>query len=89
RPDGTLLAWRLTPMRTGPLPFLIDWGTAQHPTETLPIAQLRSVEVVHPEPDVIRAALDALGADMRVRPGERFEIVAEVGRSDGTTFTLR
>ena len=41
RPDGVLLEWQLTlPQLDGPfgcaLPFLIDWGSSAHPTDTLP-----------------------------------------------------
>ena len=47
-PDGGLLAWRLT-RRTplahgGAQPFLIDWGTSQHPADTLREAAATSYE---------------------------------------------
>ena len=47
-PDGGLLEWRLT-RRTplahgGAQPFLIDWGTSQHPADTLREAKATSYE---------------------------------------------
>ncbi|WP_214411868.1 VOC family protein [Sphaerisporangium fuscum] len=87
RPDGTVLAWRLTPMRTGPLPFLIDWGDAPHPADGLPVVPLRSLEITHPEPETVRTALAVLGAAVPVRAGERPALHAELDTAHGT-FTL-
>ncbi|MFC4529311.1 VOC family protein [Sphaerisporangium dianthi] len=82
RPDGTLLTWRLTPMLSGPLPFLIDWGTTAHPSAGLPVVPLRSLAIIHPAPEKIRPALAALGAAVPVRAGERQALLAEIGALD-------
>lgn len=87
RPDGTLLAWRLTPLRSGPLPFLIDWGTTAHPSVGLPVVPLRSLAIIHPAPETIRPALAALGAAVTTRAGETPALLAEIG-VDGRAFTL-
>ncbi|MDI3421456.1 VOC family protein [Streptomyces luteolus] len=62
--DGSSLAWRLT--LPGPerlLPFLLDWGAAVHPSERgLPVLPLLSFEAGHPDPEAVRAGLDALCA---------------------------
>ncbi|WP_405139903.1 VOC family protein [Sphaerisporangium sp. NBC_01403] len=86
-PDGTLSTWRLTPNRSGPLPFLIDWGSAAHPSVGLPVVSLRSMGITHPAPETIRLALAALGASVTTRPGERPALLAEIGAAD-RTFTL-
>ncbi|MFI0354749.1 VOC family protein [Actinomadura sp. 9N407] len=87
RPDGTLLAWRLTPPRTGPFPFLIDWGDTPHPAAALPVVPLDSFEITHPDPEAARAALAALGVpDAPVAEGEPGLRARIIGR-DGT-FTL-
>ena len=68
RPDGSLLEWRLTfPQLDGPfgcaLPFLIDWGTSPHPTDTLSTAaQLARLDITHDDPRLLRTALDIIGA---------------------------
>ncbi|MQA82563.1 MAG: VOC family protein [Streptosporangiales bacterium] len=74
-PDGVLLEWRLTKDapddRQGLVPRLIDWQQAAHPTTSgLPELALVSLAGFHPEPDVVRRDLDALGVELDVRPGD-------------------
>ncbi|MDI3404896.1 VOC family protein [Streptomyces cavernicola] len=69
-PEGALLGWQLTYPQPrgrsgfdGLLPFLLDWGTSTHPTQRgLPPLPLLSFEAGHPDPDAVRAGLDALRA---------------------------
>jgi len=67
RPDGVLLQWELTlPQLNGPfgcaLPFLIDWGSSAHPTDTLPrVVRLTALDVVHPDPHLLLTALEVIG----------------------------
>ncbi len=64
RPDGVLLAWRLTLPTAVPgvVPFLIDWLDSPHPTGSLPSGPvLERFELRHPDPARLRAVLDALG----------------------------
>ena len=77
-PDGGLLEWRLT-RRTplahgGAQPFLIDWGTSQHPADILReagaaegVLVLERLEFYGPEPEVLREAI-------RVLTGETVEV---------------
>ncbi|GAA2599922.1 VOC family protein [Actinomadura fulvescens] len=85
RPDGELLSWRLTPPRTGVLPFLIDWGETPHPAGALPVVPLRSFEAVHPDPDAVRGELASLGVELTVRRGPG---VALIARLDGPVGTV-
>lgn len=65
RPDGTELSWELTSLDTaldGMVPFLIDWGSAPHPSEGLPAVKLVTVRVRHPEASQLSSALEALDA---------------------------
>ncbi|MBE1530799.1 VOC family protein [Actinomadura algeriensis] len=78
RPDGTLLTWRLTPPLPGVRPFLIDWGTADHPADALPVVPLRSFVIAHPAPAALRAELAALGVAPDVRRGERAGLTARL-----------
>lgn len=73
RDDGVLLEWKLTGagFGLGVVPFLIDWGTSPHPSDSA----VRGLELVsltgtHPEPDRIAAALAALGVELAVTEGE-------------------
>ncbi|MBO2445743.1 VOC family protein [Actinomadura barringtoniae] len=83
RPDGRVLQWRLTPLITGLVPFLIDWGDTPHPAAELPVVPLISFEAVHPEPDAVRADLAALGAELPVRQGGRELLTARLQGREG------
>lgn len=93
RPDGVLLEWRLTRSDAGEfvLPFVIDWGDAEHPSTTSPQGPvLRGLAVEHPDPDRIAGALAALGVeDVEVRAAERPALVARIQTPAGATVTLR
>ncbi len=71
RPDGVLLAWRLTASPAlnaeGIVPFFIDWGATQHPASSLPKAcTLIALRAEHPNADRVRAELSSLGLNLRV-----------------------
>ncbi len=91
RLDGVLLEWELTlPQIHGPfgcaLPFMIDWGDSPHPTETLPATvELVELVVVHPDPRLLRAALEIIGVDSRVdvREGDRAALRATIATERG------
>lgn len=73
-PDGTLLSWRLTdssPVHSGLVPFLIDWGSTTHPTATpdLPVTPLLSFSATAPSPAVIRPLLSALNTELQLTEG--------------------
>lgn len=75
RPDGTLLAWRLTDGSTahpsGLVPILIDWSSSPHPTTAsgLPAAPLLELAATAPAPDEIRPLLSAVGAEPALTEG--------------------
>jgi hypothetical protein len=88
RPDGFLLEWRLTRQEPDPdrlvVPFLIDWGSSPHPTETAP-GGVRLVELraEHPDPTRVRAALAALGATLKVYEGPEPALIATLDTPRG------
>jgi hypothetical protein len=73
RADGTEISWEIAipPARPldGCVPWLIDWGWSEHPSIAAPQgARLDWMEVVHPDPERVRRALDAVncrGLDVR------------------------
>ncbi|GAB2819540.1 VOC family protein [Actinocorallia aurea] len=77
-PSGALVSWRLTPLRAGLLPFLIDWEDSPHPSEGLPGVALRSLELLTPEPGAIASGLAALGARADVRQASHPALVAHL-----------
>ena len=53
----------MQPPHLGTLPFLIDWLHSPHPTASLPHkATLRRLTLTHPQPDLVRAVLAAVGS---------------------------
>ena len=93
RPDGLLLEWRLTRHDTGGefvLPFVIDWGDAEHPSTTSPQgAVLRRLAIEHPDPDRIARSLAALGVQIDVRSASKPALVATIETPGGDTVELR
>lgn len=81
RPDGVLLEWRLTRDAPEPdrlvVPFLIDWGSSPHPSESAPAgARLLELRAEHPDPAAARAQLEALGLALRVESGPEQALIA-------------
>jgi len=88
RPDGTSLSWTLTelsrPLAGGVIPFFIDWGDSEHPSRTAPPGgALEGLRGLHPEPEEVRAALDALGLHLSVEEAPRPGLVAEIRTGRG------
>ena len=80
-PSGEVLRWRLTlnALGGGPPPFLIAWGDSPHPALSAPHGLiLESLDIEHPEPGEIAAALAALGADVAVKPAANAALAAHV-----------
>jgi hypothetical protein len=80
-PDGGQLRWRLTfaaePAGAGLIPFLIDWGSAAHPSQGAPRGCcLLSLRAEHPQPELVRPSLQALAVDLAVTKGPRAALIA-------------
>jgi Glyoxalase-like domain len=93
RPDGLLLEWRLSRDAPDPdrlvLPFLIDWGSSPHPSESVPQG-VRLVELrgEHPDPGPVRDQLAALDVALPVDEGPAPALVATLDTPRGQV-TLR
>lgn len=88
RPDGSLLAWRLTDPRQraaeGLVPFLIDWGASAHPSGSAPRgALLSALRAEHPNPAGVSALVKALGLDLPVTKGPRAALIAVLETARG------
>ena len=88
RPDGVLLAWRLTVSRTltadGIVPFFIDWGKTQHPAHSLPRGcKLVALRAEHPNARDIEKSLSALGLSIRIDAGPVPALIATVQTPQG------
>jgi len=82
-PDGTLISWRLSDPYAVPLggavPFLISWGSTPHPAGAATrVGELVGLRIEHPEPEQVRKALSALGVEMDVRMGDRYQLIARI-----------
>ncbi len=86
-PDGQTLSWRLTGSRDV-VPFLIDWGSTAHPSESLPQVRLRTLDAVHPDPVATIARLRALWVELGVRPGIRPGLIAVLDGPHGSLTLL-
>jgi hypothetical protein len=88
-PGGALLEWRLAKIeprpRDGLVPFLIDWGTAQHPVEAgLPEVRLESLRAEHPDADAVRRDLRAVDAHLDLAEGPAPALRAKIAGANGT-----
>lgn len=88
RPDGVRLAWILTrapePAGDGLVPFLIDWGDTPHPSDSAPGgSRLIALRAEHPQPEVVRKALAALGEDLEVQDGPVPALIAIIEGPNG------
>lgn len=86
RADGVQLSWRFTEpthvVDGGVVPFLIDWGASPHPSDTA-AGGVVLVDLVmeHPDPDLARDHLDALGLKFEVIRGARPALAATLQAS--------
>ena len=83
------LKWKLAVKRVLPgngiVPFLIEWGLAQHPSLIAPGGcTLLDLEAEHPHPDAVQPMLDALGVDLQVSEGGRPALLATIQCPRGT-----
>jgi len=88
RPDGVLLAWRLTVSRTltadGIVPFFIDWGKTQHPANSLSKGcKLIGLRAEHPNAKAIETALSGLGLNIRIDTGSAPALIATIQTPQG------
>lgn len=88
KPDGTVLAWKLTdpyafPMN-GAIPFLISWGDTPHPAKAVPRAgDLVALEIQHPEPEKLRESLKILGVTVKITMALETKIIAKIKTENG------
>ncbi len=90
RPDGSVLAWRLTDphvvLGDGIVPFLIDWGTTESPARAAPKGcTLLRLRAEHPDPARIGEMLLALGVELAVEVelGRAPALIATIGTARG------
>ena len=88
RPDGVMLAWRLTvsPELTasGVIPFFIDWGQTEHPAVSLAKGcTLVSLRAEHPDFERVRSQLTGLGLDIEIKQGPAPALIATVSTTNG------
>jgi len=83
RPDGTIVAWKITDPYAarlqGVVPFLIAWGETPHPARSAPAAgRLEALRIEHPRPAAVREALAALGVTVPVSSGAQPALFATI-----------
>jgi hypothetical protein len=88
RLDGVRLNWTilyLEDLRFGEaIPFVIDWGTSPHPSESVPAGcQLRSFAVLHPEAERLARLYGSLDIPVPVKRGAYPGFVAELMTPNG------
>ena len=88
RPDGVVMNWQMTPpvmAGDGLVPFLIDWGETEHPSQATPAGiKLVSFQAEHPRSEEIRKILGALGLTLEVREGATPALIAILETPRGT-----
>jgi hypothetical protein len=88
RPDGSVLSWTMTDLRTpragGVVPYFIDWGTTAHPAAAAPAGcSLVSLRAAHPKADQVRRVLEELGLDLPVESGPEPALIAAIATPRG------
>lgn len=88
-PEHELLRWRLTDIYaaepSGVLPFIIDWGSSVSPARSVDAAlHLERFDAVHPDPDFVHSALQAIGTDLDVATGPIGTLRLRVSGPGGT-----
>ena len=88
KPDGTLLAWRLTirpeAAGVGLIPFMIDWGDTPPVAQTIVQGcQLVELTAAHPDSAEIQRMLAALGVALPVAQGETAVLKAVIDTPNG------
>lgn len=92
--DGARLDWRLSvagwpPLLDGLVPFLIDWGTAIHPSTTaVQGCTLIDFHGEHPDPPAVQTALQAVAATLEVHQADTPALAATLEGPKGR-ITLR
>jgi hypothetical protein len=86
-PAGDLLSWKalflISAEFKGLVPFVIQWETTPHPSETSAAGPtLRSLVVTHPEADALRRLYASLGLDLAVHYGTRGAIIATLAHGE-------
>jgi Glyoxalase-like domain len=87
-PDGSRLSWRvsLRPQLAGDgvVPFLTQWRSEPHPSETAPDGcRFVSLRAVHPEPESVLPMLRALSVDLPVTAGDSPGLFATLETPNG------
>jgi len=80
-PDGGQLKWRLTlaekPVGDGLVPFLIEWISKPHPSESAPKGcTLLNLRGKHPQPGLIQTFLQALEVELPLVQGPTPALIA-------------
>jgi hypothetical protein len=86
-PTGAVLRWQLTvnAYGGGSVPFLISWGSTQHPSLSAPQGlTLESFRLEDPHPSETAKVLTALGVNVEVTPAATTRLVAVVTGPTGT-----
>ncbi len=90
--DGSTLSWTLTDLKANPanlIPFFIDWGESDHPSESLPGGcRLISLEAVHPEPAILQDAFKVLDLPLKVYAGNEQRLIARLETPRGEVVLL-
>lgn len=93
RSDGVVLQWKMTdllqPRHDGIVPFFIDWGDASHPaTTSVQSGELLHLRAVHPHPEVVGAALRALGLELPLETGPGPALSATIRTLEGAVVEI-
>jgi Glyoxalase-like domain len=88
RLDGVRLDWTIVYLEDSrfgeAIPFVIDWGTSPHPSESVPVGcQLRSFVVFHPEADQLARLYASLDIPVPVKRGAYPGFIAELATPKG------
>jgi hypothetical protein len=89
RPDGVLLSWTLTAPQSAIVPFLIDWGSSEHPASAAAAGlELVELQASSPAPGPLEITLETVGVTMGILPGPEALLVELLGPLGSIRFPV-
>ncbi len=91
--SGALLTWQILQPLADPVielvPFMVDWGSSPHPTDTLESGcRLQSVQLFHPGADRVQKIINELDIQMIIQQSDKEKIRVSIQGRNGRILAI-